>query len=190
VHYSITVRQIEQVTAAIAAIDETAWTDIDYTNGGVAQVAETTLGKDQRRLVVRRTRLVGQQAQLWPDWRHHAFVTIGPATPSSSTSTTATTPCASLPSATSKHGAGLVHCRSGVFTANAAWAVLATLAHNLLRWTAILGGFAAGPVVAKTIRRRYLTIPDGSPVPRENRRCTCQRGRVLTTTASMPASNS
>jgi len=24
---------------------------------------------------VRRTRLVGLQAQLWPDWRSHAFVT-------------------------------------------------------------------------------------------------------------------
>jgi len=24
---------------------------------------------------VRRTRLVGSQAELWPNWRHHAFVT-------------------------------------------------------------------------------------------------------------------
>jgi len=27
------------------------------------------------RLIVRRTRLVGPQAKLWPDWRHHACVT-------------------------------------------------------------------------------------------------------------------
>ena len=27
------------------------------------------------RLVVRRTRLVGPQAEFWPNWRHHAFVT-------------------------------------------------------------------------------------------------------------------
>ena len=46
-----------------------------------------------------------------------------------------------------------------MFTANAAWAVLATVAHNVLRWTTRLGGLATGPVVAKTIRRRYLTIP-------------------------------
>ena len=26
------------------------------------------------RLVVRRTRLVGHQAEFWPDWRYHAFV--------------------------------------------------------------------------------------------------------------------
>jgi hypothetical protein len=24
---------------------------------------------------VRRTRLIGAQAELWPDWRHHAFLT-------------------------------------------------------------------------------------------------------------------
>ena len=28
-----------------------------------------------RRLVVRRTRLLGPQAELWPDWRHFAFIT-------------------------------------------------------------------------------------------------------------------
>ena len=37
--------------------------------------------------------------------------------------------------------------------------VLGALAHNLLRWTTTLGGIAAGPVVAKTVRRRFLAIP-------------------------------
>jgi hypothetical protein len=37
------VRQTSTVTAAIAAIGEDAWTDIDYPDGGIAQVAETTL---------------------------------------------------------------------------------------------------------------------------------------------------
>ena len=27
------------------------------------------------RLVIRRTRIIGSQAQLWPDWRYHTFVT-------------------------------------------------------------------------------------------------------------------
>ena len=71
--FSITVRQTKTVGAAIAAISEDAWQAIDYPDGGVAQVAETTLGPD--RLVVRRTRLTGPQATLWPDWRPHAFVT-------------------------------------------------------------------------------------------------------------------
>ena len=29
----------------------------------------------RQRLIVRRTRLIGAQAELWPDWRHHAFLT-------------------------------------------------------------------------------------------------------------------
>ena len=61
------------------------WRDITYPGGGMAQVAETTdvsggdttERKERRvRLVVRRTRLTDpMQRQLWPDWRHHAFVT-------------------------------------------------------------------------------------------------------------------
>jgi hypothetical protein len=58
-----------------------------------------------------------------------------------------------------KEGAGLAHCPSGMFNANAAWLVLAALAHNVLRWTARLGDLADGAVVAKTIRRKLLTIP-------------------------------
>jgi hypothetical protein len=36
---------------------------------------------------------------------------------------------------------------------------LATLAHNLLRWAALLGGLVAGSIVAKTFRRRFLSLP-------------------------------
>src|SRR6266511_1046073 len=80
IRFSITVRQTKTVAAAIAAMPEHAWAEIDYPDGGVAQVAQTTLGPD--RLIVRRTRLTGPQATLWPDWRYHAFVTDrpGPAT--------------------------------------------------------------------------------------------------------------
>jgi hypothetical protein len=56
-------------------------------------------------------------------------------------------------------GTGQCHCPSGVFGANAAWALVATLAHNLLRWVAALGLGAQGLVVAKTIRRRLITLP-------------------------------
>jgi hypothetical protein len=68
------VRQQKAVTKAIAAIPETAWQTLeDYPDRGEAEIAETVLGG--RRLIVRRTRLVGAQAELWPDWRHHAFLT-------------------------------------------------------------------------------------------------------------------
>ena len=55
--------------------------------------------------------------------------------------------------------AGLNHCPSGRFFANAAWTVFATIAHNLLRWTDALGFGTTGPVVTKTLRRRLLTLP-------------------------------
>jgi Transposase DDE domain group 1 len=157
VRYSITVRQTKPVVAAIAAIDGAAWVDIAYPNGGHAQVAETTLAG--RRLIVRRTRLTGEQAQLWPDWRHHAFVTDRAGSAVDLDADHRHHAVCELAIRDLKHGAGLNHCPSGVFTANAAWAVLATVAHNLWRWTAALGGLAAGPVVAKTVRRRYLTLP-------------------------------
>ena len=72
--YSIGVRMQKGVREAVEAIEEDAWQAIeDYPEQGEAQIAETTYGG--RRLIVRRTRLVGAQAELWPDWRHFAFIT-------------------------------------------------------------------------------------------------------------------
>jgi hypothetical protein len=70
--YPIGVRQQTPVKAAILAIPEADWQTLpDYPETGEAQISETMLGS--RRLIVRRTRLVGAQAELWPDWRHFAF---------------------------------------------------------------------------------------------------------------------
>jgi hypothetical protein len=71
--YSIGVRMTKHVRRAVETIDEGSWQTIEYPDEGEAQIAETTYGG--RRLIVRRTRLVGPQAQLWPDWRHFAFLT-------------------------------------------------------------------------------------------------------------------
>jgi hypothetical protein len=46
-----------------------------------------------------------------------------------------------------------------VFLANAAWLVIAVLAHNLLRWVAAIGLAISDLVVAKTLRRRLLAMP-------------------------------
>jgi hypothetical protein len=62
--YSITVRQTKTVRAAIATIPEAAWVQIAYQPDGVAQVAETPYQGD--RLIVRRVRNQGDQAQLFP----------------------------------------------------------------------------------------------------------------------------
>ena len=64
-------RNNRNVRQAAEAIPEQSWQRIDYPDDGEAQIAETVYGG--RRLVVRRTRLLGAQAELWPDWRHFAF---------------------------------------------------------------------------------------------------------------------
>src|SRR4051794_33577880 len=71
--YSIGVRMIKTVRQAVEAIDEDAWQPIAYPDQGEAQIAETVYGT--RRLIVRRIRLVGPQAELWPDWRHFCLIT-------------------------------------------------------------------------------------------------------------------
>ena len=80
VGWSITTPQYSNVREAIAAIGEDAWNPHD----GMTQVAETVIWATHRtrrtqrmklRLIVRRTRIVGPQAPLWPDWRYHTFVT-------------------------------------------------------------------------------------------------------------------
>jgi len=59
-----------------------------------------------------------------------------------------------------KEGAGMEHVPSGNFHANAAWLVCAALAHNLSRWTAVLGEITPDDqlVVARTVRTRFLSV--------------------------------
>jgi hypothetical protein len=121
IRFSVTVRQTKLVTAAITAMPEHGWVDIDYPDGGVAQVDETTLGgKASGRLVVRRTRLVGPQATLWPDWRYHAFVTDREGATVDLDADHRRHATVELAIRDLKDGAGLCHCPSGVFGANAA----------------------------------------------------------------------
>jgi hypothetical protein len=156
--YSITVRQTTPIRAAIAAIDEDAWTQIVYPDGGVAQVAETRFKGD--RLMVRRTRLVGAQAELFPTWRYHAFVTDRVGTAVELDADHRRHAEVELCIRDLKGGVGLRHCPSGKFNANAAWLLAATLAHNLLRWVAAIGlGARQELVVAKTLRRTLLALP-------------------------------
>ena len=53
----------------------------------------------------------------------------------------------------------LAHFPSGDYDANAAWTVLAALAHNLLRWTQLLGLPDTTIRAARTLRRRLLAVP-------------------------------
>jgi Transposase DDE domain group 1 len=156
-HYSISVRIQYWVPAAIAQIPESAWQALeDYPPDGEAQIAETTAGG--RRLIVRRTRLVGPQAELWPDWRYFPFIT------------NRNEPLAVVEAEHRQHAVvelvirdlkdqALAHFPSGNFNANAAWTVIACLAHNLLRWTTLIGVPGATVRTARTVRRRLVALP-------------------------------
>jgi hypothetical protein len=54
----------EAIVGVIPTIEECSWVGIDYSDDGEAEVAETAY--KGRRLIVRRTRLVGPQAKLSP----------------------------------------------------------------------------------------------------------------------------
>jgi Transposase DDE domain group 1 len=158
VRYSITVRQTKTVRAAIAAIPEAAWVPIAYQPDGVAEVAETPYRGD--RLIVRRVRNLDDQQQLFPTWRYHAFVTNRVGTTVWLDADHRRHAVCELAIRDLKAGAGLAHLPSGRFAANAAWLLAATLAHNLLRWTATLGlGVRDQQTVAKTLRRTLLALP-------------------------------
>jgi hypothetical protein len=169
VAWSITVTMNPNVRKAIAAIDENDWTDIVYPDGGAAQVAETTYAtggakRTERtvRLVVRRTRLTEPaQRQLWPDWRHHAFITNVDLPTVAVDQFHRDHATVELAIRDLKEGAGMQHCPSGRFFANATWLGCAVLAHNLTRWTVRLGGMNPEDqlTVTRTVRSRVFALP-------------------------------
>lgn len=167
VRYTMTVRtRTPGIAAAITRIPDSAWVEIGYTATGQAQVASCayTTGKGKhavtRRLVVRRTRLTDpHQQRLWPDWRHHAFLTD------------LDWLAVDIDKFHRQHATielairdlkadGLEHLPSGNFSANSAWLQCAILAHNLTRWTEHLGKITTDRlIVSATTRTQLLAIP-------------------------------
>jgi len=155
--YSIGVRVTKPVAAAIEAIPGDAWLRLDdYPDTGEAEIAETTLGEE--RLIVRRVRTLDEQQQLFATWQHFAFIS------------NRSEPLELVEAEHREHAVielvirdlkdqALRHFPSGRFNANAAWTVIACLAHNLLRWSELLGQPQAAPRRAKTLRRRLLQLP-------------------------------
>ncbi len=156
-HYSISVRLQFWVKDAIAQIPEADWQPLeDYPEQGEAQIAQTVVGS--QRLVVRRTRLLGPQAELWPDWRHFAFLTNRTESLELVESEHRQHAVVELAIRDLKDQA-LAHFPSGQFNANAAWTVIACLAHNLLRQTTLIGLPGQNLQSARSLRRRLLQIP-------------------------------
>jgi Transposase DDE domain group 1 len=157
--YSIAVKQHKPIAERIASIPESAWRPVaDYPETGVCELAETTYGG--RRLIVRRVHLHAQaeQAELFAYWRHFAFLT------------NRTEDMHTVDREHRQHAEvelairdlkdqALAHFPSGQFSANAAWTVIACLAHNMARWIGQLGLRDSTWRTAATIRRWLVAMP-------------------------------
>lgn len=187
-HVSVTVRATSPVKAAIAGIDDGAWTTIKYpdaifdeatgtwiSKAEVAEVPFTAFASKKKadrvvgRLVVRRIpdlnaekKKSAGQGTLFDVWRFHAFFTT---TPKGALDTVAADKIHRGHAIIEQvhadlKASALAHLPSGKFTANAAWLVLAVIAFNLTRAAASL---TAAPKIAKattaTIRRKLIHVP-------------------------------
>ena len=187
---SVTTRMDSRVKATIATIAEDAWTRIEYTDAvfddtsgqwisraEVAEIAFTAFAaqpqRDQvpGRLIVRRipdfqaeTHRAAGQDGLFDVWRFHAFFT---------TTDAALLDTVAADKVHRRHAiieqvhadlknSALAHLPSGVFTANAAWLVLAVIAFNLTRAAATLAAPSASELAratTETVRRKLIQIP-------------------------------
>lgn len=184
---SVTVRMDKRVKAAIATIDDDAWTTIEYTDAvfdeatgrwisraEVAEIGFTAFAAQKKtdhvpgRLVVRRipdfnaekNKAAGQDT-LFDTWRFHAFFTTTDADVLDTVAADAIHRHHAVIEqvhADLKHAA-LAHLPSGVFTANAAWLVLAAMAFNLTRAAASLTDPQIAKATTATIRRKLITVP-------------------------------
>jgi hypothetical protein len=184
---SVTVRMDPRVKKAITAIPEQAWTSIAYTDAifdeasgkwisraEVAEIDFTAFAAQKKpdqvpgRLVVRRIpdfnaekhKAAGQDT-LFDVWRFHAFFTTAEPTVLDTVAADQTHRHHAVIErvhADLKHSA-LAHLPSGVFTANAAWLVLAVIAFNLTRAAGTLAAPDLARATTATIRRKLITGP-------------------------------
>jgi hypothetical protein len=184
---SVTVRMDKAVKKSIAAIAQDAWTTIEYTDAvfdqasgrwiSRAEVAEapfTAFAAQKRadhvpgRLVVRRipdfnaekNKAAGQDT-LFHVWRFHAFfTTTDPEVLDTVAADKTHRQHAVIEQVHSDlKNSALAHLPSGVFTANAAWLVLAVIAFNLTRAAASLTDPQIAKATTATIRRKLITVP-------------------------------
>jgi hypothetical protein len=184
---SVTVRMDNRVRAAITSLADQAWTPIEYTNavfdedtgawisraevtelGFTAFAAQPRADHVQGRLVVRRIpdlnaekhRAAGQDT-LFATWRFHAFFTT--ADPRLLDTVAADKTHRGHAVIEQVHadlkGSALAHLPSGVFTANAAWLVLAVIAFNLTRAAGVLTGTDLARATTATVRRKLIHVP-------------------------------
>ena len=179
---SITARMDPAVKRAIGTIADDAWTTIQYTDAirdettgawvssaEVAEVAFTAFSSRKTseritgRLVVRRIPELNPfdgdgQPTLFDTHRFHAFFTTSDLDTVTADKTHRGHAIIEQVNADLKDSA-LAHLPSGIFTANAAWLVLATIAFNLARTIGTLTGTELGKARSGTIRRKLISVP-------------------------------
>ncbi|WP_116271562.1 IS1380 family transposase [Pseudofrankia sp. BMG5.36] len=180
VHFSITTPQNVAIRAACEAIDEAAWVPIRYPNAiwdedlkewiSDAEIAETTytaFGHTKTpvtaRLIVRRVKALNRKAntgqgELFDVWRYHAAFTDSPFALPETEGQHRDHAIIEQVNADLIHGP-LAHLPSEVFTANAAWLVLAAITHNLLRAAGTLASRFHGRARGATLRAHLVNIP-------------------------------
>jgi hypothetical protein len=179
---SLTTGSNPAVTAAIIAFGDTGWTPIHYPDAFVdedtgelisdAEVAEMPFtaftGKAKRlhaqgRLIVRRVRRLnpktaeGQQS-LFDTWRHHAVFVTSPYVMLQAETQHRRHAIHEQVNADAKASA-LAHLPSGSFQANAAWATLWAIAHNLTHTAGVLASTFHARATTATIRAHLIAIP-------------------------------
>jgi hypothetical protein len=178
--FSITVRANPSIKAAIAAIDDDAWTPIPYwssagtfgyaddgtpvSGADVAEVGYTAFADTDDatpvRLVVRRVRPTpGSQLALDIVFDHHAFITDRDGDLLDIEADHRRHAVIEQVIADLKGGVGLAHLPSAKFAANAAWLAISGIAYNLGRWCAALAGGQWARATTATLRRKLLAIP-------------------------------
>ena len=158
--YSIGVTLHKIVTAQIALIAEDAWQPVaDYPDSGEAQIAETTLGGRAADRAARTRTARTRRPSCCPTGA------------TSRSSPTAPNPSTLVEAEHRQHAVvelvirdlkdqALAHFPSGHYNANSAWTVIACLAHNLGRWTPLLG------LPTTTVRAAAHAPPPPARAPR------------------------
>jgi hypothetical protein len=181
-YFSVTAPVNSSIQAAVASIPDDAWTGIEYPQAlwddqlscwvSDAEVAETdytaftSKPKKQQvtaRLIVRRVRAENDRAaqgqdELFPAWRYHAVLTDSPVELIQAEGQHRDHAIIEQVNADLYAGA-LAHLPSGHFAANAAWLVIAAMAHNLLRAAGTRTGGRYAKARTATVRRDIVTMP-------------------------------
>ena len=181
--FSITARMTATVRRAITGIGEHGWTPIHYPNAifdddeqrwisdaEVAEVAFTAFTGRRKtdhvtaRLIVRRVHRLNPidvptgQDEMFAVYRYHAIFTDSPEPMLDAEATHRDHAIIEQVIADLKDSA-LAHLPSGVFTANAAWLICATIAFNLTRAAGALASARHARARTGTIRAQLIHTP-------------------------------